>query len=112
MVQTGQTACKHRSDRSVRPMPILVVNTHLLLVKASATYCLLRTLGGTHAKTAGARFSTEQPCSHLSDQNRVLCPFPTSVLTAMANNARELGWEGSSRSVQGRSVRVLLCHCH
>ena len=26
MVQTGQTALKHRSDRSVRPVPILVVN--------------------------------------------------------------------------------------
>ena len=27
MVQTGQTAQKHRSDRSVRSVPILVVNT-------------------------------------------------------------------------------------
>ena len=30
MVQTGQTAQKHRSDRSVRPVPILVVNIRKL----------------------------------------------------------------------------------
>ena len=29
MVQTGQTAQKYRSDRSVRPVPILVVNRNL-----------------------------------------------------------------------------------
>jgi len=84
---------------------------HYPLLRASATVRFLRILGGTHAKTVGARFSIEQPCSQWSVQKRVLFPFPTSVVTAMVKRAIELGCKGSSRSVHGRSALVLN-HCH
>ena len=96
----------------VQLSPPRIAETQASLVNASATVCLLQILGGTHAKTLGARFSTEQPCTHLSVQKRVVFPFPNSVLTAAASRAKALGWDGSSRLFHGRSARVFFYQCH
>jgi hypothetical protein len=96
------------------PIPIQDRPTHiatqLLLSNASATVYLVWVLGGTLAKTSGARFSTEHPCNHLSFQKTILFPFPSA--DSNGKKASELGCEGSLRSVQGRLVPVFLCYYH
>lgn len=79
------------------------------LYKASAT---VLTLGDTCAKPKGARISIECASIQQSVQKRVVFPFPTSVVTTVANNANALECEGSSRSFHGRCALVFLCHCH
>ena len=108
---TQSHSCRY-SMIPIQLSPPLIAETQASLVNASATVCLLRILGGTHAKTLGARFSTEQPCTHLSIQKRVLFPFPNSVLTAAASRAKALGWDGSSRLFHGLSAQVFFCQCH
>ena len=107
---TQSHSCRY-SIIPIQLSPPLIAETQASLVNASATVCLLRILGGTHAKTLGARFSKEQPCTHLSIQKRVLFPFPNSVLTAAASRAKALGWDGSSRLLHGRSAQVFFCQC-
>jgi hypothetical protein len=50
----------------------------LLLVKASWTFRLLALLLGTQAKSRGTSTLMEHPFNHLSVQNFVFAPLPTS----------------------------------
>jgi len=49
---------------------------------ASKIVLVLRIFEGTQLKTFGARSFKQQPCSHLSVQNKVFLLFPISEVTA------------------------------
>lgn len=59
----------------------------LISVNASHTVFLLAILFGTMLKISGEIYSIRWPKIHLSLQNRVLVPSPTSVATAIEQSA-------------------------
>ena len=86
--------------------------THEWSVRASRTVLIFLFLLGTKAKTWGARSAILWPWIHLSVENKVAAPLPTTEMTATEKKAWTQLWTGMWNICQGRLGSVFFNHSH
>lgn len=86
--------------------------THVKSRKASATVLVCLILSGTARKRHGARCSMALPNSYLSNQNRVLLPFPTCTDTEALKRAVMIGSLGPGNKGQDLDASERRSHSH
>jgi hypothetical protein len=87
---------------------LCISETHAWFWRAVSTVRCCLFLCGMAAKREGAKSASRYPCNHLSVQNIVPAPFPTSVIVATVKNTQTWSGTYTSKLAQGRRGSVFL----